>query len=166
MSLRWTDDDAQLLRRLREASGLERVNFARRNSLSPAQLEELEGAGQGRFYNDRIKAHTGHTLLRKLGHAPAAAAAARAGLRADGIEAVDAPPPTSPAAAPVAVPRQAPITQPVHLPQPAAGSRRVSPMALALLGLAAAAAGVFVATGAGWPPLAPAAPQPVAAACR
>lgn len=64
----WTDSDGQLLRSLRERAGLDRASFARACTLSLAQLTELEQGGHGRFYNDRIKDHTGRTLLKKLGH--------------------------------------------------------------------------------------------------
>ena len=63
MTQPWTETDGRLLRTLRERSGIDRANFARRNTLSVGQLIELEEGGQGRFYNDRIRAHTGHTLL-------------------------------------------------------------------------------------------------------
>lgn len=66
----WTEYDGQLLRSLRERVGVDRASFARACTLSVAQLAELEQGGNGRFYNDRIKAHTGRTLLKKLGHVP------------------------------------------------------------------------------------------------
>jgi len=66
----WTPDDGQLLRSLRERAGLDRGSFARACTISVAQLNELEQGGHGRFYNDRIKAHTGRNLLKKLGHVP------------------------------------------------------------------------------------------------
>lgn len=64
----WTASDGQLLRDLRERSGLDRGSFARACTLSIAQLTELEEGGHGRFYSDRIKSHTGRSLLKKLGH--------------------------------------------------------------------------------------------------
>ena len=42
--------------------------FARMNAISLTQLRELEGHGQGSFYNAHIKASTGIKLLKKLGH--------------------------------------------------------------------------------------------------
>ncbi len=66
----WTAADGKLLRGLRERAGLDRGAFARTCTISAAQLTELEDGGHGRFYNDRIKAHTGRNLLRKLGHVP------------------------------------------------------------------------------------------------
>jgi hypothetical protein len=72
MDKTWTDADAKLLRELRTASGQDRANFARRCTISVAQLTELEDGGSGRFYSDRIKAHTGHNLLVRLGHPGAA----------------------------------------------------------------------------------------------
>lgn len=64
----WTAADGRLLKDLREDTGLDRASFARRCTLSAAQLAELEDGGHGRFYSERIKAHTGQGLLRKLGH--------------------------------------------------------------------------------------------------
>lgn len=66
----WTEADGRLLKGLREDTGQDRASFARRCTLSAAQLAELEDGGHGRFYNDRIKAHTGRSLLRKLGYQP------------------------------------------------------------------------------------------------
>lgn len=70
MNKRWTPTDADLLRTLRERTGMDRANFARRNAVSVGQLTELEEGGEGRFYNDQIKAHTGRNLLKRLGYEP------------------------------------------------------------------------------------------------
>lgn len=68
MDKNWTPIDAQVLKELRTAAGLDRANFARRCTLSLAQLVELEEGGSGRFYSERIKAYTGETLMARLGH--------------------------------------------------------------------------------------------------
>jgi hypothetical protein len=73
----WHSEDAQLLRNLRQSANLDDLVFARMNAISLSQLRELEGQGEGSFYNAQIKANTGIKLLKKLGHvitpAPAAA---------------------------------------------------------------------------------------------
>lgn len=72
MAKPWTDADAQRLKELRLKAGLDRAAFARRSSLSVAQLTELEEgpAGTSRFYGDRIKSHSGHNALARLGYRP------------------------------------------------------------------------------------------------
>ncbi len=99
MDKTWTDADAKLLKQLRTATGQDRANFARRCTISIGQLTELEEGGSGRFYSDRIKAHTGQTLLEKLGHvreaSPAQPAAAPA---APVVPAPAAPAPAAPVA--------------------------------------------------------------------
>lgn len=74
----WRESDGHLLRSLRERAGMDRSIFARTCSVSVAQLTELEDGGHGRFYTDRIKAHVGRGLLKKLGHVPAPTAPAPA----------------------------------------------------------------------------------------
>lgn len=146
MSLRWSDDDARLLTRLREQAGLDRVTFARRNTLSPAQLAELEDGGQGRFYNDRIKAHTGHTLLRKLGHTAAASAAARAGLLPGAARTAAAGPETAVTDTPPPLPRPVRMSEPVPMPVAAPAAPRVMKVAMGVLALAGIGVGLFIAT--------------------
>lgn len=70
MQARWTPEDAQLLRQLRELSGADRATFARRHAMSVTQLTELEEGGMTRFYTEVIKANAGYKLLRRLGHEP------------------------------------------------------------------------------------------------
>ncbi|WP_146185751.1 hypothetical protein [Limnohabitans sp. 2KL-1] len=65
----WRSEDAHLLRNLRESANLDDLVFARMNAISLTQLHELEGQGEGLFYNEQIKANTGNKLLKKLGHA-------------------------------------------------------------------------------------------------
>lgn len=64
----WRSEDGHLLRSLREEAGIDELVFARNNTLSLAQLKELELGGSGCFYNPSIKRNTGVKLLRKLGH--------------------------------------------------------------------------------------------------
>lgn len=66
----WHSEYGALLKQLRTSAQLDELVFARSNAISLAQLRELEGQGQGSFYTDHIKAHTGYKLLRKLGHEP------------------------------------------------------------------------------------------------
>lgn len=64
----WRSEDGQLLRSLREAAGIDELVFARRNTVSVAQLRELEMGGSSSFYNPAIKRSTGLKLLKNLGH--------------------------------------------------------------------------------------------------
>jgi hypothetical protein len=64
----WRAEDGQLLRSLREQSGMDELVFARNNTVSLAQLKELELGGNSSFYNPAIKRSTGVKLLKKLGH--------------------------------------------------------------------------------------------------
>jgi hypothetical protein len=64
----WRSEDGQLLRSLREAAGIEELVFARHNTVSLAQLKELELGGHSSFYTPTIKRRTGVKLLKKLGH--------------------------------------------------------------------------------------------------
>lgn len=67
----WRPEDAQLLLSLREAAGIDALVFARVNTVSVAQLKELEHGEGNSFYNPQIKRSTGIKLLKKLGHEPA-----------------------------------------------------------------------------------------------
>ena len=64
----WRPEDGQLLHRLREKAGLDALVFARHNTVSLAQLHELEQGGESSFYSPQIKRSTGVKLLRKLGY--------------------------------------------------------------------------------------------------
>jgi transcriptional regulator with XRE-family HTH domain len=64
----WRAEDGQLLRSLREEAGIDALVFARNNTVSLAQLKELESGGNNSFYNPAIKRNTGVKLLKKLGH--------------------------------------------------------------------------------------------------
>jgi hypothetical protein len=64
----WRSEDGQLLRSLREEAGIDELVFARTNTVSLAQLRELERGGNSSFYNPAIKRNTGVKLLKKLGH--------------------------------------------------------------------------------------------------
>lgn len=82
----WCIEDGVLLQRLRQDAKLDDFVFARMNAISLAQLRELEGLGEGSFYNPQIKTATGYKLLRKLGHTPSNSAAE------PGLTAASAPP--------------------------------------------------------------------------
>jgi predicted transcriptional regulator len=62
----WTDEDALLLKQLREAIGLDPMGLALQNALSQAQIQQLENGGHTSFYSQAIKAQTGRRLLQKL----------------------------------------------------------------------------------------------------
>ncbi len=64
----WRSEDGQLLRSLREEAGIDELVFARNNTVSLAQLRELELGGNSSFYNTAIKRSTGVKLLKKLGY--------------------------------------------------------------------------------------------------
>ena len=63
----WTDTDATHLREAREAEGLDLHKLARINSLSNAQLLELEEGGESYFYSASIKYSVGKKLLNSFG---------------------------------------------------------------------------------------------------
>ena len=64
----WKSEDGQLLQSLREKGGFDALVFARNNTVSLAQLRELEEGGDSSFYSPLIKRSTGVKLLRKLGY--------------------------------------------------------------------------------------------------
>ena len=59
----WTADDADRLRKARESAGTDIHTLARNNSLSSAQLLELEQGGDTFFYSASIKYNVGKKLL-------------------------------------------------------------------------------------------------------
>ena len=59
----WTDADADCLRNARESAGSDLYTVARNNSLSNAQLLELEQGGDSYFYSASIKYNAGKKLL-------------------------------------------------------------------------------------------------------
>ena len=63
----WSDIDATHLREAREAAGLDLHTLARINSLSNAQLLELEQGGESYFYSASIKYSVGKKLLNSFG---------------------------------------------------------------------------------------------------
>lgn len=67
-STTWCPEDGQLLQNLRTNAGLDELVFARQNTLSLAQLRELESGVGHHFYNEPIKRNAGVKLLRKLGY--------------------------------------------------------------------------------------------------
>lgn len=64
----WRPEDGHLLQKLRTHAGLDELVFARQNTLSLAQLRELESGIGHHFYNDPIKRNAGVKLLKKLGY--------------------------------------------------------------------------------------------------
>lgn len=64
----WRPEDGHLLHSLRTQAGLDEHAFARHNTLSLAQLKELETGVGHHFYNDLIKRNAGVKLLKKLGY--------------------------------------------------------------------------------------------------
>lgn len=64
----WRPEDGQLLQSLRVKAGINAHVFARNNTLSHAQLQELETGVGNSFYNAPIKRSAGVKLLKKLGH--------------------------------------------------------------------------------------------------
>lgn len=64
----WSPEDGELLQSLRKSAGIDAFVFARTNTISAAQLEELESGEGRRFYNALIKRNTGIKLLKKLGY--------------------------------------------------------------------------------------------------
>jgi transcriptional regulator with XRE-family HTH domain len=62
----WTEEDALLLKQLREALGLDTMALAIQNAMSNAQIQQLENGGNTSFYSPAIKAQTGRRLLHKL----------------------------------------------------------------------------------------------------
>jgi transcriptional regulator with XRE-family HTH domain len=59
----WTDADADRLKNARESAGSDLHTVARNNSLSSAQLLELEQGGDSYFYSASIKYNVGKKLL-------------------------------------------------------------------------------------------------------
>lgn len=67
----WRPEDGQLLQNLRLKAGIDSHVFARNNTLSHAQLQELESGVGHSFYSELIKHNAGVKLLKKLGYEPA-----------------------------------------------------------------------------------------------
>jgi hypothetical protein len=64
----WSPEDGELLLRLRTSAGIDAFIFARTNTLSAAQLQELESGEGQNFYSELIKRNAGIKLLKKLGY--------------------------------------------------------------------------------------------------
>ncbi len=88
------------LRRLRTEAGLDLAVLARRVSLSPAQLAELEGGQGGLFYSDAIRQQALRKVLRHLGGDLACLASPAAPVDTTAPVALP-PPPAQPAPRPV-----------------------------------------------------------------
>lgn len=64
----WGPEEGLLLQSLRLEAGIDDFVFAQLNTVSLAQLKELETGEGNSFYNPQIKRNTGLKLLKKLGH--------------------------------------------------------------------------------------------------
>lgn len=65
---KWTAEDGNLLKSLRQSAGLDIATLARKHMVSTTQVDQLENGGDTAFYNPDIKFATGKKLLRALGH--------------------------------------------------------------------------------------------------
>ncbi len=65
-------DDAESLKNLREAAGLDVAQLAALANLSPAQVRQLESGGDSHFYSPQIKAQSMRRVLRLLQNQPGA----------------------------------------------------------------------------------------------
>ena len=76
-----SENDAEILRILREAAGLDLAQLAAMANLSPGQVRQLEEGGDSNFYSPQIKAQSMRRVLRLLQNQPSAEdAAAQAAL--------------------------------------------------------------------------------------
>ena len=76
-----SENDAEILRTLREAAGLDLAQLAAMANLSPGQVRQLEEGGDSNFYSPQIKAQSMRRVLRLLQNQPSAEdAAAQAAL--------------------------------------------------------------------------------------
>lgn len=66
------ETDAQTLKTLREAAGLEMAQLAAMANLSPGQVRQLEEGGDSHFYSSQIKAQSMRRVLRLLQNQPSA----------------------------------------------------------------------------------------------
>ena len=70
------ENDAQTLKTLREAAGLDMAQLAAMANLSPGQVRQLEEGGDSHFYSPQIKAQSMRRVLRLLQNQPSAEDAA------------------------------------------------------------------------------------------
>lgn len=76
-----SENDAEILKSLREAAGLDVAQLAAMANLSPGQVRQLEAGGDSNFYSPQIKAQSMRRVLRLLQNQPSAEdAAAQAAL--------------------------------------------------------------------------------------
>ena len=61
-----SENDAEILKSLREAAGLDVAQLAAMANLSPGQVRQLEGGGDSNFYSPQIKAQSMRRVLRLL----------------------------------------------------------------------------------------------------
>jgi len=65
---KWTAEDGNLLKSLRQSAGLDIATLALKHMVSTTQVDQLENGGNSAFYNPNIQFATGKKLLRALGH--------------------------------------------------------------------------------------------------
>jgi len=124
----WLPEDGQLLQSLREKAGTDALVFARLNTISTAQLKELETGVGNSFYNAQIKRSTGFKLLRSLGHVEAVQEPALADA-AESNDPVLQPPIDSPIERPLSAAEPAPHSPTAHIKT---RSHSLQPLYLAL----------------------------------
>ena len=71
-----SENDAEILKSLREAAGLDVAQLAAMANLSPGQVRQLEGGGDSNFYSPQIKSQSMRRVLRLLQNQPSAEEAA------------------------------------------------------------------------------------------
>jgi hypothetical protein len=111
----WLPENGQLLQRLRQKAGLDAFVFARMNTISTAQLKELETGLGNSFYNAQIKRSTGFKLLKNLGYVEVIQAPALADAAESKVPVLQPPidiPPERPLSA--VIPESRDITAPVN----------------------------------------------------
>ncbi len=62
----WSEEEAAELQKLRLQAHMDSARFAIENTISHAQLLQLENGGDSLFYSPAIKAHVGRKLIKKL----------------------------------------------------------------------------------------------------
>ncbi len=67
-----SENDAEILKSLREAAGLDVAQLAAMANLSPGQVRQLEEGGESNFYSPQIKAQSMRRVLRLLQNQPSA----------------------------------------------------------------------------------------------
>ena len=63
----WQPEHAAQLKRLRQASGLDPIQLAKKHLITPTQIKQLEEGGDAAFYSGAIKYGIGRKLVTSLG---------------------------------------------------------------------------------------------------